>query len=140
MATVIVRHGTDACTYDSGYEAAFKEAIKQTIPAKARRWVPEKKLWAVSPDWCAIALRIAQGHFAIVHQVGTCKVQQQNGRSEKSPPPRGPHSVLHLLPSAPPELVRSAYHILAKLLHPDVGGSTTKMQELNQAYKELNRK
>jgi Putative quorum-sensing-regulated virulence factor len=46
-----------------------------------------------------------------------------------------PYAELHLLPSAPPEVVDAAYRALVKLLHPDwVGpGSMSRMVALNNA-------
>jgi len=43
------------------------------------------------------------------------------------------YGVLHLLPSAPPELVTVAYRTLAQLHHPDRGGDAATMVQLNQA-------
>lgn len=43
------------------------------------------------------------------------------------------YRTLHLQPTAPPELVRAAHRTLAKLNHPDLGGSTAAMTALNQA-------
>lgn len=48
-----------------------------------------------------------------------------------------PYSVLHLLPSAPIEVVEAAYKALAKLHHPDVGGEVETMQSINSAYREI---
>ena len=48
-----------------------------------------------------------------------------------------PFAVLHLLPSAPSELIEGAYKILARLYHPDRGGSTATMQALNEAHDAL---
>lgn len=55
------------------------------------------------------------------------------------PPPQlpSPYTVLHLLPSAPPELVRAAYRCLATLSHPDRGGTHEGMLALNTAYSQL---
>ena len=43
------------------------------------------------------------------------------------------YGVLHLLPSAPPEVVTAAYRALATLHHPDRGGDATAMVQINQA-------
>ncbi len=48
-----------------------------------------------------------------------------------------PYQTLHLLPSAPPELIRAAFKCLAAIFHPDHGGNEEKMKELNRAYKRL---
>jgi hypothetical protein len=57
------------------------------------------------------------------------------------PPPRpkpvDPYKTLHLLPSAPPEVVKAAYKALAMKLHPDHGGDTEAMQRINDAYRRL---
>jgi curved DNA-binding protein CbpA len=44
---------------------------------------------------------------------------------------------LHLLPDAPPELIKAAYKTLAMKFHPDHGGDTRRMQELNEALQLL---
>jgi hypothetical protein len=63
--------------------------------------------------------------------------------AEWTPPPRprqtpgDPYQTLHLLPSAPPEVVKAAYKALAMKLHPDHGGDTEAMQRINDAYRRL---
>ena len=49
------------------------------------------------------------------------------------------YCTLHLLPSAPPELVTTAYRTLAPLHHPDRGGDISAMVALNQAIAILRR-
>jgi len=43
-------------------------------------------------------------------------------------------ALLHVLPTANPELVKAAYRIASKTTHPDHGGSHAAMVELNRAY------
>jgi len=43
------------------------------------------------------------------------------------------YATLHLLPSAPPEVVQAAHRALVKSHHPDVGGSHAVMVSLNNA-------
>ena len=43
---------------------------------------------------------------------------------------------LYLLPSAPPSVVTAVWKALARLHHPDVGGSNDRMKEINLAYEE----
>jgi curved DNA-binding protein CbpA len=47
--------------------------------------------------------------------------------------------VLHLLPTAPPELIKVAFYCLAKLYHPDRGGDLARMQAVNSAWEKLRR-
>jgi DnaJ-class molecular chaperone len=59
-----------------------------------------------------------------------------------TPPPRpkpvDPYKTLHLLPSAPPELVRAAFKCLAAIFHPDKpGGDEERMKAINRAYEKL---
>jgi DnaJ-class molecular chaperone len=44
---------------------------------------------------------------------------------------------LHLRETAPVELIEGAYRIIARLNHPDRGGSDEAMQEINSAYAQL---
>ena len=48
-----------------------------------------------------------------------------------------PYEMLHLLDDAPLEVVKAAYKALARIYHPDNGGSEAKMAELNTAYSEI---
>lgn len=48
-------------------------------------------------------------------------------------PPRSPWGVLGVKPNATREEVEAAYRAKAKEVHPDTGGSTAAMAELNQA-------
>jgi len=50
---------------------------------------------------------------------------------------RNAYARLHLLPSAPPELVTAAYRTLTTLHHPDHGGDTSAMIAINQAVATL---
>lgn len=47
------------------------------------------------------------------------------------------YTALFLLPDAPAPLVKAAYRELAKLHHPDAGGTTEGMQKINEAYRQL---
>jgi len=48
------------------------------------------------------------------------------------------HATLHLLPSAPPELIRAAFKCLAQLHHPDKqGGDEEIMKRISDAYQRL---
>lgn len=48
-------------------------------------------------------------------------------------------ATLHLLPTAPKELIKTAYECLVMLWHPDTGtnANTDKFQEVHKAYKRL---
>lgn len=48
-----------------------------------------------------------------------------------------PHRVLFVAPDAPLEVVKAAYIALAKVYHPDCGGSKEAFLELKEAYEAL---
>lgn len=57
--------------------------------------------------------------------------------SGPSAAPTTAHTTLHLLPTAPPEVVRAAYKALAIMYHPDKGGNADKMRAVNAAMDSL---
>lgn len=46
------------------------------------------------------------------------------------------HEILGVRPNAPISEIKQAYHLRAKIVHPDKGGVIEQMMELNAAYKE----
>lgn len=49
------------------------------------------------------------------------------------------YAALYIQAGAPDEVIHAAYRALAKLRHPDVGGTTAAMVEINKAYELLTR-
>jgi DnaJ-domain-containing protein 1 len=45
-----------------------------------------------------------------------------------------PYAILGVTQTAPREVIEAAYRALARMYHPDKGGSTAAMQRINQAY------
>lgn len=118
------------------YHAGIVDELKVTIPAWSRSYNPLTKVWTVEQPYATLAAGLMRRAFGHVRTVG----------APAGPDPftvyRGDASdpdliVLHLRDTAPPELVEAAYKTLARLHHPDRGGSTTRMQELNAAYARL---
>lgn len=60
--------------------------------------------------------------------------RQTFSNTAREDPTAGCFAKLYLLPSAPPKLVTAAWRALSLLYHPDVGGSTEQMKEINVAY------
>jgi len=94
-----------------------------TLPAysiaRLQRWA---SAWASREEWDAIP---RNGERRRAHSE---RAQSAPGEALTSA-----YGVLHLLPSAPPELVTVAYRTLAQLHHPDRGGDAAAMVRLNQA-------
>ena len=116
------------------YNAHVVEMLKLDIPSDCRSWDPQRKLWTVAPSWRPTAERILRSVF------GEVDVVEEWRTYAPPPPPRfadSPYAALHLRETAPPELVTVAYKCMARLVHPDHGGSTQAMQEINTAYDDL---
>jgi len=45
------------------FDAAFVAALKNGVPAAARRWQPEDKVWIVSPQYADLVAQLIQTHF-----------------------------------------------------------------------------
>jgi len=128
----------------------FEEAIaslKRLIPAYSRRYSPPLKEWRIelaAEDCLREWLDYLARNFAI-------QIEERQGgpaagggaHSRRPQPPAQPSkteqafATLHLLPSAPPELIKIVYRELAKLNHPDRGGNLRAMQEINAAFDHL---
>jgi hypothetical protein len=104
-----------------GYDAELVAALKNAVPGRHRRWDGERKAWL----------------FNLRGWPSAERVFQEYGLLEGGHTPPAAWDVLHLKPTAPPELVTAAYRTLAKKCHPDTGGSNERMRELNKAYAEL---
>jgi hypothetical protein len=127
-------HGGFKWTFDG-----VIDKLKNGIPSFARRWEPHNKAWRIRSDqflhrWLDICLWDDEVEAAWEKE------------RQHQPPPRQPKATaraaafvtLHLLPTAPPELVKAAHKTLALLHHPDKGGDLRTMQAINAAYDVLN--
>ena len=123
--------------FGCGDEHAFSlrlEALKMGIPPHARRWHAEHKFWWISAAYRSTLSQWQSRWFE--HSPPSPSPSPWTW----APPPSGVHgayAALHLLPTAPPVLVRAAYRTLATLHHPDRGGDTATMVALNAAYAQL---
>lgn len=125
---VYLSTGAARCTFP--YSAGLVAAIKELVPAAYRRYDPDDHSWTIEPPYGPrVSLVIMEVYPDVEVEHGT------TWRSpETSPVVIDPeYRVLHLLPTAPPELVETAYRTLARLHHPDAGGSTETMTEINSA-------
>jgi len=121
---------------------AFHEAIeslKSCIAPSMRAWQPAAKCWHVADDGQGMMLAwFDYCRDELGAEVSWVKARRQERQTRAAPKAEAdPFAVLHLLPTAPPELVKAAYKTLALLHHPDrEGGDTTRMQIINAAYSE----
>jgi hypothetical protein len=154
MTTVTVKK-----TFD-GYHVKLKSSdptdfnnaigtLKSYIHASARSYDPQTRQWHIDADaqtefdrWLTY-LRTVLG-ARIEWQHGEAKEGQQHRHHQwppasyrKQPTREELCARLHLLPDAPPELIKAAYKTLAIKFHPDKGGDEEAMKLLNEAYRKL---
>ena len=110
------------------YNARLVDLLKAEIPPYARSYDPDDKTWTVAAPYAGLAVDLLRHRFpdARIERPGARPTPESSGTGR-------PFAVLHLLPSAPPELIEGAYRILARLHHPDAGGTDEAMRALNEA-------
>ena len=109
------------------YNANFVDALKADISPSHRKWDPANKSWLVNDAYLEELLVILRDHYDEV-------------RTDLDAKPRygdSPYKVMHLMPTAPDVLVKSAYRLLSMSVHPDRGGSDEIQVRLNLAYEEI---
>ncbi len=112
------------------YSAYVVDALKRVVPSPLRTYDPATRTWTVAARYVGDIYHILDQAFGGVDVEGS-----RAGRSDHRQRAGGdPYQVLHLLPSAPDEVVTVVYRTLARLTHPDVGGDHDAMLALNQAY------
>lgn len=118
------------------YCRTLDDRLKTEIPPYARDYGPFDKTWTIATSYAALGVRLLMAMFP------GARFERPDPRSVPEAMP-GNHcalAVLHLLPSAPPELIEGAYRILARLHHPDVGGDGETMKRLNAARDALHKR
>lgn len=123
---------------ETPYDETFVNELKDLIRYPLRKWNPDVKMWWVDNSCWAMAMQLLRHHYTEVES--TPRDERTEGEQRTSgidSVPLTPHETLHLLPSAPPEVVKAVYRTLALLHHPDRGGDTAAMQRINAAYEEL---
>jgi hypothetical protein len=108
----------------------LRELIK-TFPG--RRWHPDAKCWSVpagTVDALASALRAA-GQTVFFTAGGT------DNRRPAAPSTPGRTWAEHLFAAVGPTHADATYRAMSKVLHPDTGGDTVLMQQLNAARRAL---
>jgi hypothetical protein len=110
------------------------DSLKGIIPAHYRTYSMESKTWTIKSRRCL------KDWLNEVRSWGVSVEWATTGRQEYSQPRQtwpdlreAAYTTLHLLPSAPIELVAAAKKTLAQLHHPDRGGDLRAMQEINNA-------
>ncbi len=117
------------------FDRGVVESIKQMVPSHSRTFDPDEKAWYVAPRYAELIRNLLESVFL--------EVEVDAERTAYTPPtgttPRTEYHVLHLQPTAPPELVEVAYRCLSRLYHPDRGGNHETMTAINEAVSIIRR-
>lgn len=124
------------------YDPEFIAEMKREVPRRYLKWDGQIKAWYVGEFYAEAIIKLADKHFPMFSR--ELYDAEKSGKFPPSSKTRKPgiqiskeHKALYVLPGAPPEVISAAYRALSKLYHPDAGGSSVKMIELNKAYEVL---
>ncbi len=129
-------------TFSSEQEAtfiAFKEIFRRRF---SPRWSRAERAWYVPTsergvlrDW--LTLHVGADDLVWIDDVDPRARGYGYTRPSATDPLSDAYRTLHLLPSAPPEVVQAAHRALVKMHHPDVSGGEhsahSAMVTINQA-------
>ena len=127
------------------YHPIFVAEIKGCVPSWARSYEPATKTWVVATPYDGpIIERMAAWWPDLLIRAG------HPGSERREAPPltppvqaETPHATLHVLQSAPREVIDAAYRALVKLHHPDRlptparAGGNAALARINVAYERL---
>jgi hypothetical protein len=119
-------------SFTTSHPSEFAQVVGaiKGLPPAARRFNPERRAW-----WIADEPSLRQ----LADILPGINSYFRKSTSSKTPCGVAPRAVmdaftaLHLLPTAPPELVTAARRTLARTLHPDVGGDLRAMVTVNSS-------
>jgi hypothetical protein len=131
--------------YDAQLTPAMVGELKRLIPLHGRRYLPDTREWFIGTAYETQARAIFRSCWPFFEE----EEGQGTGPAHEPRDPRPPlavdrhYAALHLLPSAPRELIDSAYKTLVKINHPDRLPVPERdrahrcMVEINGAYEAL---
>jgi hypothetical protein len=143
IATIIYRE--NEIWVRTPFNKEFIDWIKSDVMIDCRHWDEEEKVWVISYSYEDDLIMECFKLFHDVKRVGTRSAKKTGPRAWKRPkqsPMDGwtAYDVLHIQPSAPPELIKAAYRVMVKLYHPDVYDgldATDQMKKINDAYEKI---
>ena len=112
---------------------SFIDALKENVCPSDRKYDADNRRWLFCPE-------------AMPDVFDTLNAYGIGYDGAKTPPPPPPPSLMNrqmalaqlfLLPNAPADVITAVFRVLAKKYHPDTGGSTEQMQQLNAAMEVI---
>ncbi len=116
----------DRVVLSAPYSRVFVYKVKALIDPFDREYDPETRTWTVFEPYVDTALGLARTVFNV----------SVDDRRLRPSPARKITWAMAMFAVLPVEHHEAVYRALAKVLHPDRGGSTQAMQQLTIAYRE----
>jgi hypothetical protein len=118
------------------YYPPLIQDLKSRVPAAFRRYDPDDgTAWIVMPAFAEVAVTLLLKYFP------DTQVEFNREPWAVRDDAQADHlAALHLLPTAPSDLIVAAYRVLAKRHHPDAGGDPATMRRLTEAHDALRRR
>lgn len=128
--------------------AKIKEWLRFSVkPVTHRYFSDEEFAWVLHRDHLLDAIRVGMVHGPVDYSAlpidtqMTIAAQKAAWRTQARVVEKSvgadPYRVMHLLPTAPQVIVDAVFRTLAKLHHPDMGGSEEEFKLLNDAYQRI---
>ena len=146
---------TEFCSLIHPHSQRFLNFVRYSVlPMSYRRFDEKSHRWEVHISKLALVVLFGKSHFdhvdyrslppglqiKLVAEMAAKAATQDALQGRASREQADPYSVLHLLPSAPWEVIKAAYKALAGLHHPDHGGSPEAFRIIQESYEELEKK
>jgi hypothetical protein len=126
IATIFNTPDTSWVELVTPYDPDFIDDLKQFISRENRKWVPDTTSWRVRVTEVKFLKKLLNDHgFVCTEQ----RIDVQPGWSQK-----GGNLFAQVLDMVPDEHVNKVYYALAQAVHPDHGGTSDQMKQLNMAY------
>ncbi len=118
------------------YSALLVADLKAHIPFRFRTYDGVTKTWTVSDAYATLAVDLLLEHYPDAETPRRSRAQPRSRAGSGG----NDFEILHLLPTAPREVVDASFRALAKLHHPDKGGDPAVMRRLAEAHDALRRR
>lgn len=115
------------------YDQEAKDALRRKAGRGNYRWIPETRVWCYRRNLLETVRRTLENFGYEVH------VDDDLCPIATSPIPSEQQAWRALFHQLPPPVVSKVYRSATRVLHPDQGGNTAAMQNLNLAWEDFTR-
>jgi hypothetical protein len=129
MFAEIIRTQAGDIILKTPFVEKFIDEMKIMVPKRYRVWQPIEKVWLIDEFYADEIKQLVGWYFPDVETIDLARAAMMTAIPSWA-------KTLHIQPDAPQEVTEAAYRALSKLHHPDRGGSTEKMKQINAAMEQ----